>query len=45
MRGGLRGNFAEILSLPEQTPAKTAGFCSEVREKINKVAYATLLMP
>jgi hypothetical protein len=38
MYGGLRRNFVEIPSLPEQTAAKTYGFCSAVREKLNKVA-------
>ncbi len=45
MCGDFRRNFEEIPSLPEQTAAKTAGFCSAVREKLNKVAHATLLMP
>ena len=43
MCGGLRKNFEEILSLPEQTAAKGVAFCSVAREKLNKVASATLL--
>jgi hypothetical protein len=33
MCGDFGRNFGEIPTLPEQTTAKTTGFCSEAREK------------